>query len=77
MILATGEYKEKMKKDLEQHPVRVQVFDVQQSNKEKYLGIMVTDGGSRKTVRRQMEFRNQECKIIAMIKNMITKPTMR
>ena len=78
MILGKKEYVEKMEKEIEENPIKIQGFEVERSHLERYLGMMVSSGGLRKTVEEQMKYRIKECEgKLAMIQNIMEDPTMR
>ena len=78
MILGTEKFKEETRRELQKSPIVVQGHEIQESREEKYLGMQICDGGSKETIRRQMEARVQECKKkIALIKNLLEKPSMK
>ena len=78
MILGTDSYKRRMEEELAEDPIMIQGFAVERSYSEKYLGMMICAGGSKETVRTQMEFRVTECKKkLAVVKNLLDKPSMK
>ena len=78
MILGTKKYKQNMQESLDNNPIMVQGNAVGQSHSERYLGMMICSGGSKETVKKQMEFRVSECKKkISTVKNLLEKPSMR
>ena len=78
MVVGSDDYKKRIRKELEESPIVIQGFEVEESHSEKYLGMMISSGGSSSTVREQMEYRLKECKAkVAMVRGMMDKPTMR
>ena len=78
MVVGKPEYVEEMEKALEEEPIMIQGFEVEKSDRERYLGMILSAGGSRATVTEQMEFRIKECDgKVAEILNLMNDPAMR
>ena len=78
MILGSEDYRTEMRKKLKETPVIIQGFEVQESQKEKYLGMVFEAEGSRKTLESQINFRFSECdKKMAQIREILDTPKMR
>ena len=78
MIIGNPDYVERVEESLEKDPIVIQGFEVERTESEKYLGMMINANGARATVEEQMKYRVKECDgKMAVVINMMEDPTMR
>ena len=78
MAFGKEDWVAEVKKELETNPIVIQGHPIKQSSQEKYLGMLLSDEGRKKTIRDQMEYRFSQCVMkIQQIRGMLERPTMR
>ena len=78
MIMGSEAYRREQEESLRENPIIIQGFEVQKSEEEKYLGMIIHQDGARKTMEKQMESRATQCEgKLAEIRQLLENPTMR
>ena len=76
-LIGKKDWVERTDEDLKHNPIIIKGNIVERSTCEKYLGMMMNDGGVRKTVEEQMKFRIAECNgKLQQLMILMDKPTM-